>query len=114
MYAEQLNELYTLLINYHMETNQEHKNETKLKLCSVHIPVSMMLMEDKLRTTSTGYLIGDSITWVDLFLYNILEILGQSCSLILEKFCLLKAHFYRIKNMPQIAYWLENRPKSDI
>lgn len=114
MYAEQLNDLFEVMCNAFFEKDEKRKEELKLKLCLDTIPKSMLIFENKLKLTNTGYLISDSLTWVDLYTVLIIETLGQNGKVILNKFPLISSHFHKIMNIPSIAQWIETRPKSEV
>jgi glutathione S-transferase len=111
MYGEQLNDLFDMMVKRHFETDESKKKEIQRVLMEL-IPKCMCILESKLKRTNTGFLVGNSLTWIDLYTSNILDALGP-CSLILQKFSLIEAHFNQIRSIPNIAKWLEIRPKSD-
>ena len=70
----------------------------------------MKIFEAKLNQTNSGYLVASGLTWADLFLFNILEWLGDKKAAALEHFPALKKHNEAIGNHPRIAKWIETRP----
>ena len=113
MYGEQLNDLFEIMCKAFFETNENRKEELKNKLCMDILPKSMLIFENKLKLTNTGNLIGESLTWVDLYTVFIIETLGANGKVILNKFPLLNAHYNKIMSIPSIASWVEIRPQSD-
>lgn len=111
MYSEQLNDLFDMMCKTFFETDIVRKNELGIKLASDIIPKCMHIFEQKLQYTASGYLVGNSLTWLDIYTHNILEILGQNGKLILDKFGFLKSHYNMIRSIPSIKKWLEIRPK---
>jgi len=113
-FSELINDMFSMMCQTYLETDQTRKSELKSKLANNIIPLTVHYLEEKIRSTNTGYLVGDSLTWIDIYAFNVIEILGQNGKLILEKFPLLNKHFSLVKNIPSIANWLETRPNSDI
>lgn len=97
-----------------LEKDENKKKELQERLSNEVIPNNMKLFETKLTTTNTGYLIGNGLTWVDLYLVNILEWLGQNKEAVLNNFPNLKAFEQKIRSLPRIAEWLSKRPKTDM
>lgn len=114
MYSDLLNDLFDLMCQTYFETDESRKSEYKLKLAETSIPLTMHYLEEKLRLANTGYLVGDSLTYLDLYTFNILEMLGQNGKLIFETFPLLNGHFNLIRNVASIANWLKVRPESNM
>ena len=74
----------------------------------------MKLITDKLSQTNSGFLIGNGLTWVDLYLVGLLEGLadknGDKKQIVFEHFPAIKAHDEKIRALPKIAAWLAARP----
>jgi len=104
--------MFSLICQTYIETDEIRKTELKSKLANNTIPTTVHYLEEKLRSTNTGYLVGDSLTWIDIYAFNIIDVLGQNGRLILDKFPLLNKHFSLVKNVPGILDWLEKRPNS--
>jgi glutathione S-transferase len=77
----------------------------------------MKLFEAKLNKTNTGFLVGNKLTWADLFLYNNIDNLSspiyQKKEEVLNNFPAIKKHFESISNLPGVAKYLAKRPVSE-
>ena len=93
---------------------ENKKKELQDRLTNEVIPNNMKLFESKLAKTNTGYLIGNGLTWADLYLSSILEWLGPNKDAVLNNFPHLKAFEQKIRSLPRIAEWISKRPKTDM
>ncbi|VDL83413.1 unnamed protein product [Nippostrongylus brasiliensis] len=59
-----------------------------------------------------GFLVGDSLTWADLYLANFADLLGKAPTLY-DGFPEVKAHAEKVRSIPAIKKWIETRPKSE-
>jgi glutathione S-transferase len=98
------------LVKIKRETNAEKAQELNEKLYSEVIPSNMKLFEAKLTSNNTGYLVGDGLTWVDLYLYVVLEWLSDKRESILEHFPHSRALTEKVANHERIAEWIKKRP----
>ncbi|WKX95180.1 hypothetical protein Q1695_011995 [Nippostrongylus brasiliensis] len=64
-----------------------------------------------LKENKSGFLVGDSLTWADLYLAEAAEI-GQNVPEFYEGFPEIKAHSDNIRTIPVLRKWLETRPKT--
>ncbi|KAK6037883.1 hypothetical protein COOONC_24612 [Cooperia oncophora] len=55
------------------------------------------------------YLVGDSLTWVDLLLAETATI-AQKFPQVYDGFPEVKAHAEKIRSIPELKKWLETRP----
>lgn len=84
------------------------------KLASETIPHNMKLFDDRLEKTGSGYIAYSGLSWVDLYLFTVLENLGDKKDAILSNYKHVKALEEKIKTNPRIAAWLAKRPKTPI
>lgn len=77
------------------------------------MPKNLLIFETKLAKNGTGYLVGDSLTVADLFLFTLLEGLKDKKDAVLSKFANLKKLDDQIRNNARIAEWLKKRPETD-
>ncbi|VDL78720.1 unnamed protein product [Nippostrongylus brasiliensis] len=64
-----------------------------------------------LKENKSGFLVGDSLAWADLYLAEAAEI-GQNVPEFYEGFPEIKAHSDNIRTIPVLRKWLETRPKT--
>ena len=110
MYASQLLDLFDRIASYNFETNMTIKEELFNATWSANLP----FFESKLKKTNTGYLVGSTLTWADLYLSSILDNLGSRYDRVLEKFPEIVKLDKMVKSMPRIAEYLKKRPVTEI
>ncbi|WKX93333.1 hypothetical protein Q1695_010968 [Nippostrongylus brasiliensis] len=69
-------------------------------------------MTNFLKNNKSGFLVGDSLTWADLYLANFADLLGKAPTLY-DGFPEVKAHAEKVRSIPAIKKWIETRPKSE-
>jgi glutathione S-transferase len=74
----------------------------------------MKIFEAKLKKTNTGYLVGNKLTWADLYLFNTIDRLGENKQVAFEHTPTIKKHLDDIKNIPNIKNWLTIRPETSL
>lgn len=92
------------------ETDEAKKKEIEEKLIKEVSPSFFKQFEQKLAQNGSGYLIGDSLTWVDIYLVALAEWLGEKKDALFAFFPKLKAHDEKIRGLPKIAEWIAKRP----
>jgi glutathione S-transferase len=65
MYAEQTRDLQEAFIKIRSENDEKKKGE----MFNEHLSKNLSFFESRLAKNGTGYLVGDSLTWVDLYVY---------------------------------------------
>ncbi|KAK6026174.1 glutathione S-transferase protein [Ostertagia ostertagi] len=65
-----------------------------------------------LKDNKSGYLVGDSLTWVDLLVAESATFTDKFPTLY-DGFSEVKAHAEKIRSIPELKKWIETRPASD-
>ncbi|CAJ0581270.1 unnamed protein product, partial [Mesorhabditis spiculigera] len=68
----------------------------------------------QLKENGSGFLVGKTITWVDLLLSTHLETFTSLKPDYIEKYPELQEFLKRVHAIPEIAAWIERRPKTDL
>ncbi len=68
------------------------------------------IFENKLNQTNTGYLVGNSLTWADLYLIHVLEAVLDKHPSALDNVSAVKKHYNAVRSLPNIAKWIASRP----
>ena len=110
MYADQLSDMLNEMVKVRFETDEAKKAELETKFQAEGLPHHLKLITVKLSQTNSGFVIGNGLTWVDLYLFGLLEGLGDKKQIVLEHFPAIKAHDEKIRALPKIAAWLAARP----
>ncbi len=100
------------MVKIHYEHNAEKKAELTAKMSAEIMPNYMKFFEARLSKNSSGYFVGSGLTWTDLYFTTILDYIGDKKATLLESFPAIKAHDEKIRNLPNIAKWIETRPKT--
>lgn len=110
MYTSQLLDLFDRIGTYNFETNMTIKEQLFNATWSTYLP----FFESKLKKTNTGYLVGSTLTWADLYLSSILDNLGNRYDRVLEKFPEIVKLDKMVKSLPRIAQYLKKRPVTEM
>ncbi|VDL65254.1 unnamed protein product [Nippostrongylus brasiliensis] len=73
----------------------------------------LTLMTNFLKNNKSGFLVGDSLTWADLYLANFADLLPKVPTLY-DGFPEAKAHAEMVRAIPALKKWIETRPKTDL
>ncbi|VDN23050.1 unnamed protein product [Cylicostephanus goldi] len=66
-----------------------------------------------LKQNKSGFLVGDSVTWVDLLVAEHSSTMLHFDAKFVEGYPEVKAHMEKIQAIPNIKKWIETRPKTD-
>jgi glutathione S-transferase len=113
MYVDQVTDLLNEMSKIRLEPDESKKLELTNKFHRDLVPMHLTIFETKLNKGTSGYLVGNNLTFADLFLMNILERLGDKKEEILNNFPTIKKHDKIIRAFPNISKWLHSRPVTD-
>ncbi|GMT23430.1 hypothetical protein PFISCL1PPCAC_14727 [Pristionchus fissidentatus] len=68
------------------------------------------LIEKQLKETATGFLVGNSVSWVDLLISEHVSVIKRVVPGFLDAYPETKEHAVRIQSISQIKKWIERRP----
>jgi glutathione S-transferase len=109
-FADEISELAESMINYFHNENDKKIEEN---FFNTLLPEYYGILNRKIEKNKSGYLIGDRLTWIDLFLFSVIEWLSDERNHKLIESCpYLKAHCEKISNEKGIKEWLSTRPKT--
>ena len=100
------------LVKVRQETDEAKKKELEEKMKTEVLPTHLKFFEIKLAQSSSGFLVGNSLTWVDLYLNIILEWLSDKKDAVLAHFPKIKANDEKVRALPKIAEWIAKRPET--
>ncbi|KAK6738896.1 hypothetical protein RB195_020785 [Necator americanus] len=69
-------------------------------------------MKKFLNESSSGYLVGDSLTWADLYLAEHVAVYGEMFPEMLEGFPEIKAHSQKVRSNKLLKKWIASRPRT--
>lgn len=113
MYGDQLADVFAEIVALFFEQDETRKKALETKFATETIPHNMKLFNDRLGKTGSGYFAKSGLSWADLYLFVILDNLGDKKDAVLANFKNVKALDENIRANPRIAAWLAKRPKTD-
>ncbi|RCN49307.1 glutathione S-transferase protein [Ancylostoma caninum] len=66
-----------------------------------------------LKKNPSGFLVGNSVTWVDLLIAEHVSGMLSTVPEYIEGFPEVKAHMEKVQSIPKVKKWIESRPKTD-
>ena len=96
----------------HFEKDEGRKKELVEKLHEF-IPAKLALFEKRAAGNDNGWLFGNKLTWADFAFYLSADWILMGNKDALEKFPGLKKLRGSVETLPNIAKWIEERPKTD-
>ena len=100
------------LSKVYYENDEAKKKALQEKFATETLPNSFKPIEAKLAGNSSGFLVGDALTWVDLYLVIFAEwfAFNDKKDLFFANFPKIKAHDEKIRALPKLAEWIAKRP----
>lgn len=114
MYADQVTDLVVEMIKAHLEKDETRKAELDKKLAQETIPKVFGILDAKISQSGSGFFVSSGLTWADLYMFNILEWLGEKKDQTLAFFPNLKTLDQKVRETPRVTEWLLKRPKTDL
>ena len=108
--ADFINDFSEQLTNIHFEKDEQKKKELQEKVKQEAIPNYLGKLNEM--AADTGHLFSDKLTWPELKLYWVLEVLTSHNSDLLTNFPGLAKLKSNIESDPNIAKWLAERPQT--
>ena len=102
-----LTDLQRAFLAFHFEKDEGRKAELKKKFDEEQAPKYLALLEK--HVTADGWLFGSKVTYVDLAFFNSKQFIPSE---VLDKYPKLKSVTEKVEALPNIAKWLEDRPKT--
>jgi len=86
---------------------------TKASITKEIIPKWFGFLDKLLSHSQSGWAVGDQVSWGDLALFNVLDNTNNGYPGSLDHYAHLKASHKKVAELPHIAKWLANRPKTE-
>lgn len=112
MYGDQISDLLNEFAKFMLEKDETKKQEIFQKLQSEIIPYHMKFFEAKLVESKSGFFFDSGLTWIDLYLFNLLGLLGEQRNQLFEHFTAVKKLYEKISEHGKIKAYLETRPET--
>lgn len=101
-----------LISRFEAYTAALQQNQTQA-LFNTTWPTNFNNFEKALAATGGKFLIGEEITWADIFLSQITDFLGDKKSSFIANYPNIKDLDSRIRSEPNIAEWIKSRPANN-
>ncbi|CAI5443309.1 unnamed protein product [Caenorhabditis angaria] len=107
-YQSEVRPYFVVLMGFAQGDAAKLKEETFLPAFNKHF----QLFSNILKANASGYLVGDSLTFVDLYLAQHTSDLLAADSSLFDKFPEFKAHQQKVHSNANLKKWLETRPQT--
>jgi glutathione S-transferase len=98
-------------IAFLIEKDETKKNEMVKKFSEETFPTVCEKLETHLKKNGTGWFVGNKVTYADICAFDFFSgFTAKELTLSAEKTPFLAALVDKVKNLPNIAEWLEKRP----
>ena len=107
-------DIRTAFIPIRREEDEAKKAELTKKFIAEDLPKHLQNLETlaKLYGNGGAFFVGNSLTWADLFFYDLAETILGIDGTVLDKYQWLKNNRAEVEKQPKIAEYLKNRPKT--
>ena len=97
------------------EKDETRKADLKKALEEEHIPKNLGALEKRAagNNSASGWIWGAKVTYAELHAYHILSYVKMFFPNVLDKYPVLARMYTSVENLPNIAKWLEERPKTE-
>jgi glutathione S-transferase len=111
--GDTINDLITAFMPSRLEHDETKKQELTKKFLTEELPKHFQNLEGLGNLYGNGgpFFVGNQLTWVDIFFYDMAEHLLQVDGSGLDKYTWLKQNRAEVEKQPRIAEYLKNRPK---
>jgi len=91
------------------ESDPSRKAELEKKIAEELWPNNLKIFETRL-AKSNGWLVGNGLTWADLYFVSVLDRLRERKDEVLASYPNCKALSDKVNSNPKIAEWIKKRP----
>ena len=114
MFANQFTDIFNAVAPILLSTNASQDALSNSTVFMVTIPLTLTRLEARIVQNGHGLIAGRSISYADIFLASIMDVLGNMRDSVLSAYPNVNALFVRVRSMPRIATWILNRPNTNI
>ncbi|CAI2332120.1 unnamed protein product [Caenorhabditis sp. 36 PRJEB53466] len=86
------------------------KNELRAEVFVPNFQKHFAFFEKKLAENGSGFLVGNSLTWVDLLISQHVQDVLETDLTVVEQFGKVLAHRKKVQNLERIKQWIATRP----
>jgi glutathione S-transferase len=107
-------DFFTALAKVMFEKDDAKKKELQEKMKNETVPAYLKHMTEILTKNGGLYMVGKGLTWADIGVSMMIEIMSNEDSTLLTKCPPLGDLMKRVHSQPRIKAWMEKRPKTDM
>ena len=111
--VDAVTDLFEAIVKPFFEKDETRKQELVKKLKDETLPAKLPLFEKRASTNDSGWLYNEKLTWADFAFYLMSDLIVGHNKEALEDFPGLKKLRASVEGLPNIAKWLEERPKTE-
>lgn len=112
MIHEEINDIFNHLVQFYAKQDSEEKSKGLEKAMNELVPNKLKLIQNILDSNKSGYLVGDSISYVDVVLLCFYDWLRDQKQQVLDKLPGLKKHEEKVKSNSIISEHLKKYQNS--
>ena len=110
MFANQFTDIYNAASAAFLDTNATSQAIANANLLNNTWPLTLKRAEARILANGCGVLAGRDISYADIYLSTILDLVGNNRDNLIMAYPNVKALDARVRAMPKIANWIKNRP----
>nr|QUF59400.1 glutathione S-transferase GSTS4-1 [Brachionus angularis] len=112
MFGDQVTDIMNEFVKTVQESDENKKKQIMQHVQNEVMPNNLKLFEARIAESRSGYLVPSGLTWTDLYLFNLLEMLADKKDQVLQMFPNIKKLDQNIRSNPRIAAYLAKRQPS--
>lgn len=112
--ADLVNDMLNLLVVGIHEKDPVKKEEYFAKYYGDTVHNFFKLFNKTLEDNKTGFLVGDSVSYADLFLLSACDWMKEHKEKLFGQYTAVKTHYEKVAAIPNIAEWLKKRPVTEM
>ena len=113
--VDAIGDLLQEMLKIHFEKDETRKQEMGKKFKEETLPAKLPFFEKRASTNDSGWLYNGKLTWADLAFYLLADLIESKASKdALDSFPGLKKLQKSVETLPNIAKWIEERPKTNL
>jgi glutathione S-transferase len=114
MYANQFTDIFNVASAIALNSNSTQSTASNSTLFNVTIPLTLKRLEARIIENCCGVIAGRHISYADIFMASILDVLGKARDGVLSYYPNVKALDIKVRSKPRIAAWILKRPQTDL
>jgi glutathione S-transferase len=114
MYADQITDLFNDYVRAVFETDEARKAELNEKFKTQTAPNNFKTFEARLAQSQSGYFVNSGVTYADLYLLGVLDVISESNDTLLASLPHVKKLSDDLRAHPKIAAWIASRPATPL